>query len=45
MSIPPYGMALTEGPTRIWEVAEPTPIEVPLPSHEPAEPELEPAHA
>lgn len=36
-------MGLTEEPTHIWEVGEPAPLEIPVPRHEPAVPELEPA--
>lgn len=36
-------MGLTEAPTRVWEVGEPMPFEVPEPGYEPAVPGLEPA--
>jgi len=36
-------MSFTEEPSRVWEVGEPAPLEVPEPCHEPAVPELEPA--
>lgn len=36
-------MALTEEPSRVWEVGAPVPFEIPEPGHEPAVPELEPA--
>lgn len=36
-------MTLTEEPTRVWEVGEPLPFEIPEPCHEPDVPELEPA--
>ena len=38
-------MGLTEEPTHVWEVGEPAPLEIPVPCHEPAVPELEPARA
>lgn len=36
-------MGLTEEPSRVWEVGEPVPLEIPEPCHEPAVPEHEPA--
>lgn len=36
-------MGLTEEPTRVWEVGEPVPFEIPEPCCEPAVPEHEPA--
>jgi len=37
-------MSFTEEPTRVWEVGEPLPLEIPEHCHEPDVPELEPAH-
>lgn len=36
-------LSFTEEPTRVWEIGEPQPFELPQPSHEPDVPELEPA--
>lgn len=36
-------LSFTEEPTRVWEIGEPEPVEIPEPSHEPDVPELEPA--
>jgi hypothetical protein len=38
-------MGFTQEPTRVWEVGEPVPFEVPEPCHEPALPELEAARS
>jgi hypothetical protein len=45
LDVPTPRMGLTEEPTQIWEIPEPVPFEFPLPSHEPAVPDLEPVHA
>jgi hypothetical protein len=34
-------MSFTEEPTRVWEVGEPVPFEIPESGHEPTVPELE----
>ena len=41
----PTRLALTEEPSRVWEVGAPAPLELPEPCHEPAVPELEPVGA
>jgi hypothetical protein len=38
-------LSFTEEPSRVWEVGEPVPFEIPEPRHEPALPELEPARS
>jgi hypothetical protein len=38
-------LSFTEEPTRVWEVGEPVPFEIPEPRHEPALPQLEPARS
>jgi hypothetical protein len=37
-------MGFTEEPSRVWEIGDPVPFEIPEPSHEPDVPELEPTH-
>jgi hypothetical protein len=37
-------LSFTEQPTRVWEIGEPLPFEIPEPCHEPDVPEPEPAH-
>ncbi len=36
-------MSFTEEPTRVWEVGEPLPLDIPEPRHEPDVPGFEPA--
>ena len=35
-------MRLTEEPTHVWEIPEPTPFEIPVPRHDPATSQPEP---
>jgi hypothetical protein len=38
-------MRFTDEPTHLWEIPEPSPVEFPVPSHDPAVPEPQPVAA
>ncbi len=38
-------MRFTDEPTHLWEIPEPSPVEIPVPSHDPAVPESHPVPA
>ncbi len=38
-------MRFTDEPTHLWEIPEPSPVEIPVPSYDPALPEPQPVAA
>ena len=40
-----FTMRFTDEPTHLWDIPEPSPVEIPAPCHDPALPEPQPVSA